>query len=504
VGRDRQPSVARAGGGSEPRRPSPWWPPPVPGGTTAAARAVPGGAAAQPDPGGGQPQQLQGAPAPGRGPAASLVHRRRRCRAHVPARPAARAVRRPEGPPDRARRVPRHRGRPVRQPAAAPGGGHRPLRPGHGRARDQGPPRPRRRLRLQLPHLRHLPPAGQGWSDANPDHVPIAVLVELKDERLELGDFPFVVPEKWTAAGMDSLDAEIRSVFSPADLITPDDVRGSHATLDEAVTTDGWPTLESSRGKVMFLMDNGGGYRTDYLAGHPSLAGRVLFTNAVARRARRRVREDERLQRRGAHRPAGGRRLRGAHPGRLRHQRGPHQRHHHPRRRPAQRCPVGEHRLPRAGLAVEFTSRLLREIPGGTVARCNPVNAPPACSWCRWWPGWCSVSSCTGATTPTACSSTCSTGSSPLFTVAIIYSYRAQLKPHLYLLYGVRRAVPGRPGPAGHLAEPGLNGAPVQRDQRLTTGMVVVLVMPSMACTCPTTRRPSSSMEAASTRTTTS
>ena len=30
----------------------------------------------------------------------------------------------------------------------------------------------------------------------------------------------------------------------------------------------------------MFLMDNGGRFRTDYLAGHPSLAGRVLFTNA--------------------------------------------------------------------------------------------------------------------------------------------------------------------------------------------------------------------------------
>jgi hypothetical protein len=30
----------------------------------------------------------------------------------------------------------------------------------------------------------------------------------------------------------------------------------------------------------MFLMDNGGQYRADYLAGHPTLRGRVLFTNA--------------------------------------------------------------------------------------------------------------------------------------------------------------------------------------------------------------------------------
>ena len=30
----------------------------------------------------------------------------------------------------------------------------------------------------------------------------------------------------------------------------------------------------------MFLMDNAGHYRTDYLAGHPNLGGRILFTNA--------------------------------------------------------------------------------------------------------------------------------------------------------------------------------------------------------------------------------
>ncbi len=66
----------------------------------------------------------------------------------------------------------------------------------------------------------------------------------------------------------------------PELLLTPDDVRGDFATLEEAVTTDGWPTLAESRGKLLFLMDNGGGYRTDYLQGHPSLSGRVMFTNA--------------------------------------------------------------------------------------------------------------------------------------------------------------------------------------------------------------------------------
>ena len=119
----------------------------------------------------------------------------------------------------------------------------------------------------------------KAWSDAHPTHAPIAILLELKDDIIDTGTFTFVHPEKFDAPAMDRLDAEIRNVFPPADLITPDDVRGTHATLEEAVTTDGWPTLAASRGKVMFLMDNSS-LRTTYLTGHPGLQGRVLFTNA--------------------------------------------------------------------------------------------------------------------------------------------------------------------------------------------------------------------------------
>jgi hypothetical protein len=121
----------------------------------------------------------------------------------------------------------------------------------------------------------------KSWSDANPGHLPITILVELKDDvipdPLNLG---FVQPHPIGAAEENALDAEIRSVFSERQLITPDDIRGRYPTLEQAVLEKGWPTLGWARGKVMFLMDNGGHYRTDYLAGHPSLRGRVLFTNA--------------------------------------------------------------------------------------------------------------------------------------------------------------------------------------------------------------------------------
>ena len=62
------------------------------------------------------------------------------------------------------------------------------------------------------------------WSDANPGHVPIMIDVEMKDAAV-------------TPATFDALDAEIRSVLPPDDLVTPDDVRGADPSLGHAVRT---------------------------------------------------------------------------------------------------------------------------------------------------------------------------------------------------------------------------------------------------------------------------
>jgi hypothetical protein len=122
----------------------------------------------------------------------------------------------------------------------------------------------------------------KGWSDANPGHLPIMILVEAKEDPppdpLELG---FTVPIEFGPAEFDELDAEIRSVFQPAQLITPDDVRRGAPTLEEAVQTWGWPTLSEARGRILFALDNGGSKREAYLEGHPSLMDRILFTNST-------------------------------------------------------------------------------------------------------------------------------------------------------------------------------------------------------------------------------
>ena len=118
----------------------------------------------------------------------------------------------------------------------------------------------------------------RAWSKAHPDHVPVFILVETKQGAPK--GIKLTVPEPFTSSTFDALDAEIRSVFSPSEIITPDDVRGDYPTLEAAVLAGNWPTLSSARGKVVFLMDQRP-VGPVYLEGHPSLRGRVIFTNAA-------------------------------------------------------------------------------------------------------------------------------------------------------------------------------------------------------------------------------
>lgn len=119
----------------------------------------------------------------------------------------------------------------------------------------------------------------RAWSQAHPQHAPIFVLVENKSGGVKTITNGAVAPQ-FVTSDFDELDREIRSVFSPLEMITPDQVRGTYQTLEAAVLAGNWPTLAASRGKVVFLMDQKKSGPI-YTEGHPSLRGRVLFTNAT-------------------------------------------------------------------------------------------------------------------------------------------------------------------------------------------------------------------------------
>lgn len=115
------------------------------------------------------------------------------------------------------------------------------------------------------------------WSDATPGHLPVVINIELKDSPLP-SPFDGTALTPFDATQLDAVDAEIRSVLGDR-LITPDDVRDGATDLRTAITTAGWPTVAESRGRFLFFMDNAD-KRATYLEGHPSLAGRVMFTSS--------------------------------------------------------------------------------------------------------------------------------------------------------------------------------------------------------------------------------
>lgn len=123
----------------------------------------------------------------------------------------------------------------------------------------------------------------KNWSAKYPYHLPIFVLIETKTETIAntVPGIGFAVSEPWDAQRLNSIEEEILSVFTTNNIITPDFVRGSYSTLNEAILNSGWPTVGETRGKVMFMFDQT--YVTStYKQGAPSLEGKLIFTNSTA------------------------------------------------------------------------------------------------------------------------------------------------------------------------------------------------------------------------------
>ncbi|MET4082618.1 hypothetical protein ABIB40_002578 [Pedobacter sp. UYP30] len=118
------------------------------------------------------------------------------------------------------------------------------------------------------------------WSEVHPDHTPIFITLEAKDEPLSLPGM--TIPEKFSQRTFDELDKVIIANLGQKHLLTPDKVRGKYKTLEEAVLKQNWPTLKEAKGTFAFILDAKGKKMETYIKDHPSLTGRVLFANADA------------------------------------------------------------------------------------------------------------------------------------------------------------------------------------------------------------------------------
>ncbi|OAN59490.1 hypothetical protein A7X12_24620 [Sphingomonas sp. TDK1] len=136
-------------------------------------------------------------------------------------------------------------------------------------------------VRSSCPTFRQCLAELKAWSDAHPRHVPIFVLVEAKVQAPPPLPGASRLPP-FTADTYDEIDKTINATIGRDRLVTPDDVRGSHATLEEAVLAGHWPTLGQARGKFVFqlITATGPDGTSAYLRGHEGLKGRLAFLDA--------------------------------------------------------------------------------------------------------------------------------------------------------------------------------------------------------------------------------
>ncbi len=114
------------------------------------------------------------------------------------------------------------------------------------------------------------------WSDKNPKHVPITVLIEWKSEGPTI-DKTITIPQK---EDLERIEKDILEVWNKERIITPDFVRGKYNTLEDAILKKGWPLLDHVRGKIMFIFHNRAQLRDYYLEKYPNLEGSLMFVNS--------------------------------------------------------------------------------------------------------------------------------------------------------------------------------------------------------------------------------
>lgn len=120
----------------------------------------------------------------------------------------------------------------------------------------------------------------RAWSDANPGHTPVFILLEPKFQSLAAFAPGATKLDPFDARAFAEMDASIAEIIGRDRVIAPDDLRGDHPTLEAAALAGNWPTLEASRGKIVFLMIVPGlnlATFAPYIDGRPNLEGRMAF-----------------------------------------------------------------------------------------------------------------------------------------------------------------------------------------------------------------------------------
>jgi len=108
------------------------------------------------------------------------------------------------------------------------------------------------------------------WSDAHPDHPMVVVLVG------ETALMPHSPP--WMHHQFDALESDVVSALGRQRVYTPADMRRGFPSLQAAVAARGWPAIDATRGKVLFVLNDRGVARFEYIMnGGEDPDDRLLF-----------------------------------------------------------------------------------------------------------------------------------------------------------------------------------------------------------------------------------
>ena len=108
------------------------------------------------------------------------------------------------------------------------------------------------------------------WSDNNPDHLPITIIVEPKSI--------FIPFENMTAMSIDYADEfdEVLKSELGDKLFTPADMLREYSSFSEMRNADDWCRVSNMTGKVLILLHDSG-ITEDYIAADPSLKSQAMF-----------------------------------------------------------------------------------------------------------------------------------------------------------------------------------------------------------------------------------
>lgn len=109
------------------------------------------------------------------------------------------------------------------------------------------------------------------WSDANPRHLPISIIIEPKEFFLLENGMRF-----FNAEYANKLDELLRNTFGEK-LITPAEMMGEHDSLREMRESDDWMKLEDCSGRVAVFFHDTDGVTSKYIKQDESIKTQAMF-----------------------------------------------------------------------------------------------------------------------------------------------------------------------------------------------------------------------------------